>query len=123
MNWNQIDLSGKYPDWCSKRDLNSALWYECINLKTNTIKILVIHFYYNRRLENDESYRICMIKMEILLKLWRMQQLTIEGKILIFKTFAIKIFVHLAIMKDVPSSANAKLEKNIKPIYLEKRKS
>ena len=64
-----------------------------------------------------------MIKMEILLKLWRMQQLTIEDKILIFKTFAIKIFVHLAIMKDVPSSANAKLEKNIKSIYLEKRKS
>ena len=61
---------------------------ECVNLKNNTIKILGIHFSYNRSLENDENYRR-YIKFEKLLKLWRMQQLTIEGKILVFKTLAI----------------------------------
>ena len=30
---------------------------ECVNLKNNPIKILGIHFSYNRRLENDENYR------------------------------------------------------------------
>ena len=30
---------------------------ECVNLKTNTIKLLGIRFSYNRRLENDENYR------------------------------------------------------------------
>ena len=30
---------------------------ECVNLKNNAIKILGIHFSYNRRLENDENYR------------------------------------------------------------------
>ena len=30
---------------------------ECVNPKTNTIKILGIFFSYNRRLENDENYR------------------------------------------------------------------
>ena len=33
-----------------------------------------------------------------------MQQLTIEGKILIFQTSAISKVVHLALVKDVPSS-------------------
>ena len=30
---------------------------ECVNLKNNTIKILGIHFSYNRSLENDENWR------------------------------------------------------------------
>ena len=40
-----------------------------------------------------------------------MRQLTIEGKILIFKTLAISKVVHLALVKDLPSSAIAQLEK------------
>ena len=39
-----------------------------------------------------------------------MRQLTIEGKILIFKTLAISKVVHLALV-DVPSSTIAQLEK------------
>ena len=45
-----------------------------------------------------------MMEIEKLLKLWRMRQLTIEGKILIFKTLAITKIIHLALVKDVPSS-------------------
>ena len=30
---------------------------ECVNLESNAIKILGIHFSYNRRLENDKNYR------------------------------------------------------------------
>ena len=56
---------------------------------------------------------IYIIKTEKLLKLWRMQQLTIEGKILIFKTLAISNVAHLALGTYVPSTA----------IYLEKQKS
>ena len=83
----------------------------CVNLKNNTIKILGIHFSYNRRLENDENYRRYIIKIEKLLKLWRMRKLTIEGKILIFKTLAISKIVHPALVKDLPSSTIAILEK------------
>ena len=96
---------------------------ECANLKNNTIKILGIHFSCNRSPENDENYRRYIMKIEQLLKLWRMRQLTIEGKILILKTLAIWKIVHLALLKDVPSSAIAQLEKKTKTIYLEKRKS
>ena len=40
-----------------------------------------------------------------------MQQLTIEVKILIFKTLAISKFVYFAIVRDAPSSTIAQLEK------------
>ena len=93
---------------------------ECVNLKNNPIKILGIHLSYNRRLENDENYRRYIIKIvetveiEILLKLLKLctiRQLTIEGKILIFKTLAISKIVHFALVKDVPFSTIAQLEK------------
>ena len=96
---------------------------ECVNLKNNTIKILGIHFSYNKSLENDENYRRYIIKIEKLLKLWRMRQLTIENKILIFKTLAISKVVHLALVKDVPYCTITQLEKIQQIIYLEKRKS
>ena len=82
-----------------------------VNLKTNTIKILGIHFSNKKSLENDENYRRYIIKIEKLLKLWKMLQLTIVGKILIFKTLAISKVVHLALVKDVPSSTISQLEK------------
>ena len=62
---------------------------ELINLKTNGTKILGTHFSCNRGQENDEIYRKYIITIEKLLKFWRILQLTIEGKILIFKTSAI----------------------------------
>ena len=40
-----------------------------------------------------------------------MQQLTVESKILIFKTLTISKVVHLASMKDVPSSTIAQVNK------------
>ena len=84
---------------------------KCVNLKNNTIKILGIHFSYNKRLENDENHRRYIIKTEKLLKFWGMRQLTIEGKILIFKILARSKIVHLALVKDVPSSTIAQLQK------------
>ena len=52
-----------------------------------------------------------IIKLEELLKLGRMRQLTIEGKVLIFKTLTISKVVHFALVKIVPSSTIAQLEK------------
>ena len=95
---------------------------ECANLKTNTSKIQRIHFSYNRRLEHDDNYRRYLIKAEKLLKLLKLKQLTIEDKSLNFKILSISKVVHLALVKDVPSSTIAQLEKNTKSICLEKRK-
>ena len=56
------------------------------------------------------------------MKLWRMWQLTIEGKILLFKTLAISKVVHLALVKNVPYSTIAKLEKIQKQFIWKSRK-
>ena len=40
-----------------------------------------------------------------------MRQLKIEGKIFVFKILAISKVVHLAILKDVPCSTIAQLDK------------
>ena len=90
---------------------------ECVNLKTNLIRILEIHYSYNRTLENDGNYRKYIIKIERLLKLWKMQQLT-----LIFKAVAISKVLHRALVRDAPSSTVAQLEK-IRRKFLEKWKS
>ena len=45
------------------------------------------------------------------MKLWRIQQLKIEGKILISKALAISRVIHLALVKDVPSSKIVQLGK------------
>ena len=62
---------------------------EGANLKTDTIKILKIHFSYNRSYENNENYRNHIMEIK---------------KILIFKTLAIPKMVPLLLIKDVSSS-------------------
>ena len=49
-------------------------------------------------LKNQES----CIKIENVLRVWRMSDLTIEGKIIIFKALAISKIVHLALINAVP---------------------
>ena len=46
-----------------------------------------------------------------LLKLWGMWQLTIEVKILIYKTLEISKVAHLALVKDIPSRSIGQLDK------------
>ena len=57
------------------------------------------------------------------MKLWRIQQLTTEVKILPFKTLSISKVVHLALVKDVPSSTITQLGKIRKQCIWKKRKS
>ena len=52
-----------------------------------------------------------------------MRQRTIEGKILIFRTLAISKIVNFALVKDVPSSTIAQLEKIQKQFIWKNRNS
>ena len=61
---------------------------ECIDLTKNSVKILGIHFSYNKKIENEENFIKIIKKIENVLKIWRIRNLTIQGKITIFKTLA-----------------------------------
>ena len=65
-----------------------------INLKKNTVKILGVHYSYNKELENEKNFKNYMQKIETVLKIWRMGNLTLEGKITIFKTLAISKIIY-----------------------------
>ena len=84
---------------------------KCIDLRLNTVKILGIHFSYNKKIENDENFLKQITSIEKVLKLWRMRNLTLEGKVTVFKALAISKIVHLALITNIPTSAMRELNK------------
>ena len=83
----------------------------CIDLVSNTIKILRIYFSYNEKLEIQENFEKHIIKIEKILWIWRMRDLTIAGKITVFKTLAISNIVNLALVKTIPNFIIQELNK------------
>ena len=78
---------------------------QCINLNKETVQILGIHFSYNKKLEEEKNFNNHIAKIENVLRVWRVwrtRDLTIEGKIVIFKSLPISKIVHLALIKTVP---------------------
>ena len=75
---------------------------ECIDLTKSSVKILGIHFSYNEKIENEENFIELMKKIEKVLKIWRIRNLTDQGKITFFKTLAISKIIHLAFVTNVP---------------------
>ena len=78
---------------------------ECVDLLFNAIKILGVYYSYEKNLENQERFINLVLKVEKILTLWRMQNLSIAGKITAFK------IVHLALVKVIPNLIIAELEK------------
>ena len=76
----------------------------CVNLHKDTIKILEIHYSYNKQLENDEKFKKYIAKVENVLKMWRVRNLSFEGKITFFKSLALSKITHLALVKTIPPS-------------------
>ena len=65
------------------------------------MKILGIHFSYNKKIENEENFIKLIKKIENVLKIWRIRNLTVQDKITIFKTLAISKVIHLALVANV----------------------
>ena len=76
---------------------------KCIGLRFNIVKILGIHFSYNKKNENDEKFLEQIISIEKVLKLWHMQNLTLDGQVTVFEALAISKIVHLALISQLIS--------------------
>ena len=59
----------------------ALLSMQCINLNEQTVKILGIHFSYIKKPEGEENFNNHIAKIENILEVWRMRDLTIEGNI------------------------------------------
>ena len=84
---------------------------ECVNLLTNAIKILGIYFSYNKKLENENNFLDHITKLQKVINIWKMRNLSLLGKITIFKTLALSNIIHLALVTNVPTATIELLSK------------
>ena len=71
---------------------------KCIDLTDGVIKILGIHLSYSKKLEEEEKFLNHIVKNQIILKLQKLRNLTIEGRVAVFKSLAISKLIHLALV-------------------------
>ena len=77
---------------------------DCIDLTEDVIKILGIYFSYNKKLEQEKNFLNHIVKIQNILKLWKLRNLTIEGRIVVFKSLAISKLIHLALVTEIPTT-------------------
>ena len=77
---------------------------KCVNLKHDSIKILGICYSYNQKLSIEQNFLNHISKLQKIIQLWRLRNLSILGKITIFKTLAISKIIHLALVTYIPTS-------------------
>ena len=71
---------------------------KCVNPNNKTVKILGVHFSYNKNLEEDKNSCEHIFKIENILKLWDMRQLNLEGRITVFKSLGVSKVIHLLLI-------------------------
>ena len=77
---------------------------ECNDLTRDVIKILGIYFSYNKKLEQEKNFFNHIVKIQNILKLWKLRNLSIEGRIVVFKSSTISKLTHLALVTEIPTS-------------------
>ena len=94
----------------------------CVDLKIDTLKILGTHFSYNKKLEDEKNFYTAVTNIQHILKIWKMRNLTLGGKIVIFKTLVISKIVFQSLVTPVPRHIVNGLEK-IQKAFLWKNSS
>ena len=77
---------------------------ECIDLTDDVIKALGIYFSCNKKLEQEKYFLNHILKIQNISKLWKLRNLTIEGRIVVFKLLTISKLIHLALVTETPTS-------------------
>ena len=75
---------------------------KCLNLTKETGKILGVHYSYNRKLEHEINFQSYVVKS--ILWLSHMRNLTIERKVLFFKSLPISKIVHQSLITTVSNT-------------------
>ena len=78
---------------------------------SDTIKILGVHFLYNDTLKVQNNFLDTVRSIQQVLRFWNSRMLSLEGRIIIFKTLAISKIVYLAFLTVIPNSLIEELQK------------
>ena len=88
-----------------KKEVKMALsGMDCIDLTEDVLKNLGIYFSYNKKLVQEKNFLNHIVKFQNVLKLWKLRNLTIEGRIFVFKSLAISKLIHLALVTEIPTA-------------------
>ena len=90
-----------------------------VDLVLDTIEILGTHFSYDEKLKEERSFCLIVANIQPVLKLWKLRNLTLEGKILIFKTLALSKIIFQEIVIPIPIYLVTELEKILKTFVWE----
>ena len=82
-----------------------------VDLKSDTLKILVTHFSSNEKLKEERNVYTTVTNIQRVLKIWKMRNLTLEGKTVIFETLAISKIFFQSMITAVPRHIVNKLER------------
>ena len=84
---------------------------KCVNLCKDTIKITGVHFSYNKTKQDEKNFLETITKIQNVLRIWRIQSLTLEGKIIVFKTLTISKIAYISMIIKFPTETIVQLEK------------
>ena len=87
---------------------------KCIDLTRETTKILGVHFSYNQKLKTQKNFVKSITNMQNVLNLWRMRNITLEGKIIIFKTLALSKIVYLTLITSFSEQLIEEIQRVLK---------
>ena len=107
-NYEKCEIAGI---GAKKGALGALCGMTTVDLTKHCVKILGLNFSYNKELMVTKNFIDTVEKIETLLNMWRQRSLTLEGKIVIFKTLAISKLVHCAYLSSVPKFIIERLEK------------
>ena len=88
---------------CSKCRTDKPVNCKVTSLIRSSIKILGVHYSYNREVAEDKNFSELTKGMKTVLNIWRQRYLTLGGKIQVFKSLIASKIVYIASMKSVPS--------------------
>ena len=100
-----------------KRVLEAVYGLKSINLTADNIKVLGIHLSYTSTLKEQNSFLDTVKSRKQVLRFWNSRSLSLEGRIIIFKTLAISKIVYLTFLTVIPNSLTKELQK-IQKIFI-----
>ena len=81
-----------------------------INLRNEVIKILGTYFWYNKMITEESNFLKVVSNGQNVLKLWWLRNLTLEERIVVFRSLAISKIIFQALIGTVPSHIIKALE-------------
>ena len=106
----------------NKGDNTALCGFKNVDLTSDSIRVLGVYFSYNKDISLQRNFIDVIKKIENVLKIWKMRNLTLSGKITIFKTLAISQIVYISYLSNVPSAILEQLEVIQKKFIWSKKK-